>query len=157
MRKRTHQEILENYIPEPNTGCHLWLGAISPCGYGIIDYKTTTVTGEHVVTRIVWTDRNGRIPDGMKVCHRCDTPRCIRIEHLFLGTQRENIADMASKGRRARGRMLSNAKLTEDTVRAMRAEYDAGGVTTRDISAKYGVGPTVAFLVVKRQRWIHVQ
>jgi len=154
MRRRSLQDILDNYCPEPNTGCHLWTGATSPDGYGVIDKRR--VLGERVITRILWAYERGPIAAGLKVCHRCDTPRCINIRHLFLGTQRENIIDMRMKRRNKRGSQCRLSKLTEESVRAMRADYSAGGVTTRDLAKRYGVGPTVAFLVVTNQRWRHV-
>ena len=49
--------------------------------------------------RIAWEAARGPIPEGMVVCHHCDNPPCVNIEHLFLGTQADNLRDMRSKGR----------------------------------------------------------
>ena len=151
--RRSLEQILNNYIPEPNTGCHLWTGA-TVGGYGIVMGRS--VLGESVVTRIAWTNAHGPIPGKMKVCHRCDTPVCMNLEHLFLGTQAQNIRDMVAKGRKPRGEQFRSAKLTVDKVRAMRAAYATGNVTTRRLAVQFGIGPTVAFLVVTGKRWRHV-
>ena len=64
------------------------------------DYK-----GYGKAHRIVWEAVNGPIPEGMFVCHTCDVPRCVNIDHLFLGTAQDNMNDKMSKGRWAGGRL----------------------------------------------------
>ena len=58
--------------------------------------------------RVVWTEHNGLIPKGMCICHHCDNPPCINIDHLFLGTHKENMEDMARKGRGRKGNNAYN-------------------------------------------------
>jgi hypothetical protein len=74
--------------------CIEWTGP-TRAGYGL-----AYVDGRRVsVHRLAWEQANGSIPDGMKVCHRCDNPSCYNVDHLFLGTQRDNILDAVAKGR----------------------------------------------------------
>lgn len=75
--------------------CVIWPKATNACGYGILgrDGKSW------LAHRWVWTQERGPIPEGMVVCHTCDVPACVNIDHLFLGTVRDNVRDMAAKGR----------------------------------------------------------
>ncbi len=93
---RYHQPKLEDmYIPEPNSGCWLWLGSVTQSGYG-----NAWTNGKNMrAHRLSWMIHNGDIPKEMCVLHRCDTPACINPGHLFLGTQLENIKDRDAKGR----------------------------------------------------------
>ncbi len=86
----------DNTIPEPNSGCLFWIGGTpTPKGYGQLKYKGRTI-GAH---RLAWILCNGDIPDGMHVCHHCDVPCCVNVDHLFLGTNKDNMEDRGNKGR----------------------------------------------------------
>jgi hypothetical protein len=84
-------------MPEPNTGCRLWLGSVCASGYGRVSYGRA---GSPVlVHRIAFEQANGAFDRNLKVCHRCDTPSCVNPDHLFLATQKDNLRDMFAKGR----------------------------------------------------------
>lgn len=81
--------------------CWIWMGSLGTNGYGQFGGKRAH--------RIAYETANGPLPAGLYVCHRCDNPRCVRPEHLFLGTQRDNIHDAMRKGRMAfQGRPLAH-------------------------------------------------
>lgn len=168
-------------------GCHLWTARCDDDGYGRFrpGGADTHDVGAH---RAAWAlDHGGEIPDGADVLHACDTPPCVRRDHLFTGTNAENMADRDAKGRqatgarhgrrthpeqtargdrqglrlhperRARGARNGAAKLADETVRAIRQEYAAGGVRQVDLAARYGVTQTVVSGIVRRRTWGHVE
>jgi HNH endonuclease len=86
-------------IPEPNTGCWLYAGNTNAAGYGI-----TTIRQRRLFAhRFAYELAVGKIPSGMLICHRCDTPACVNPDHLFIGSGADNTHDMQRKGR-GRGR-----------------------------------------------------
>jgi hypothetical protein len=99
----------------------------------------------------------GPITDGLHVCHRCDNPACINPEHLFLGTQAENMADRNAKGRQARlrGAVNGRAKLSEADVLAIRAGL-AEGVSQRKLAARHGVHPKQISRIRSGGGWSHL-
>lgn len=77
-------------------GCLVWLGYRTTDGYGRLSKSSG---GLELAHRMAWRLVHGPIPDGKCVLHHCDNPPCVRVDHLFLGTQNDNMKDMAAKGR----------------------------------------------------------
>ncbi len=139
--------------PVPETGCLEWTGSKTRTGYGRIRVGPKA----YLAHRYAFMLALGEIPEGQCVCHQCDNPACCNPKHLFLGTQRENVADMMAKGRQHNrtGSKNSCAKLTEQDVIEIR-EACASGARQADMARKYNVSQVAISLIVLRKKWVHV-
>ena len=105
--------------------------------------------------RLAWELTHGQIPDGLLVCHKCDTPLCVRPDHLFLGTTQENMADRDRKGRQARGERMNTAKLKPNDVHEIR-RLAGRGMAIRQIAGMFPVQETTISAIVRRKIWRHL-
>lgn len=135
----------------PNGDCWLWTGRPDRFGYGIISYK-----GKFARTHVCsYSMHHGGISKGLQVLHKCDIPGCVNPDHLWLGTNADNMADRKAKGRYAtasKGSTHYKAKLNEDDVRRIRAD-------PRDhltIAAEYGTSRSNVGNIKHRRAWKHV-
>lgn len=140
----------ERFTPEPNSGCWLWLQKLHKTGYGIFKYNNK----QRMAHRAAWEIYVGEIPQGLMVCHKCDIRDCVNPNHLFLGTHKENMADMSKKGRASRlcGEDKSSSKLTESE--AVEIFYKDG--LQRNIAKEYGVSRRLVGMIKSAQAWKHV-
>lgn len=126
-----------------------------------------------IVSRLAWTLRHGEIPEGLNICHTCDTPDCTRDDHHFLGTQADNVADAVAKGRvrgatgnanasrkyperRPRGSQVWRAATTEKEVKQILKRL-AKGARQADVARQFGLKKQVIFSIKHRQTWRHVK
>lgn len=144
------QRLEKHSIPEPNSGCFLWLASVNEWGYGTLRWHGATRRAH----RLMWELQNGPITDGRQVLHKCDNPACINPKHLRIGTNADNVADKVSKGRQAKlkGSETGAAKLTEKEV----LEIRASSKTQRALGLKYGVTQSAIHCILARKCWTHI-
>lgn len=127
--------------------CWLWTGKLNGGGYGTIS-RNRKPDGVH---RIAWELANGPIPEGLQILHSCDVPNCVRNDgvnsHLHLGTQSQNMAEMADRGHHA------DSRLTPELADQVRARYAEGGIYQRQLAQELGVAQTTISAVVLRKTW----
>lgn len=140
-----------SHCPELGS-CHVWKGSDDGCdGYGRLHYEGAM----HGAHRVAFFLANGRWPFP-QACHRCDNPRCANADHIFEGTNAENMADRNAKGRTVapsgdkhgfrlhpecvpRGEKHGMSKLSDQDVRDIRANYALCRVTLKELGERYGV------------------
>jgi len=145
MPSKSIQERIEgNIVIDEATGCHNWNKCLSRDGYGQIQ-----INGKpKLVHRVSYEIYKGKIPVGMCVCHRCDNPKCCNPEHLFLGTNQQNTADMIAKGRRGK----CGAILTLEKAREIREKY-IETTTCKELATEYGVSYHVIYAIITNRNW----
>lgn len=135
--KLYRDKFMEMFIPEPMSGCWIWLGHLGP--YGLFRMDGRLAIGAH---RASWILHNGEIPKDKIVCHRCDNPACVNPSHLFIGTAAENVADRHQKGRSRSlfesGERHRNSKLSDSDVREIKRLL-ACGRPQKEIAFAFGV------------------
>lgn len=133
----------------PSGECWIWIASKTRERYGRIKHGPR----QRPAHAVSWEIHNGPVPDGLNVLHRCDYPPCVRPDHLFVGTQADNMRDMISKGRRAaHGRQA----LTASQVIEIRRLYAAGGTTYSKLGVLFGVGSSAINHIVHRRTWANL-
>lgn len=140
---------LEKAIPEPNSGCWLWIGAMDGKGYGSFSLNRRSIPAHQVSWLLFRGEKNGL------VCHHCDTPICVNPDHLFLGTNTDNMRDMVRKGRMksTKGEANGRARLTEEAARAAIADPR----TAKEVAKDLGVSTSTILMLRCGRNWPHLQ
>lgn len=147
MSKRIPFEDL--YIPEPNSGCWLWLGHVKRDGYGQIRYEGKQ-TRAHIASYKMYKGPT----NGLFVCHKCDQRSCVNPDHLFLGTPSDNTQDCIKKGRfnRPKGENHVNAILTKEIV----LEIVNSTCRRKIMAMKYNISEAYVSSLRKKRKWKHL-
>lgn len=133
-------------------GCWVWQLGRDHDGYGQIKMDGRTKRA-HVVA---YTAFNGPIEKGLYVLHVCDNPACCNPNHLFLGTNADNVADMCQKGRQSRGETAAMAKLREEQITVIREMYASGQASISSLARMNGVVRGTIRFVVQNKTWRHI-
>ncbi len=140
---------------QKSNACWLWTGSVNSEGYGQIRQHRRLLLAH----RLAYEECNGPVPAGLMVLHRCDNPRCVNPDHLFVGNNSDNMRDCAAKGRSnfqtkpLRGERHPQSKVTWDVVRKIRSEYAHGGVTKLFLARKFGIGACQVGNIISGKHW----
>jgi hypothetical protein len=144
------------YVEKSEDGCWLWTGARTYGGYGVIN---SGGRGGKLVraSRLSYEIHHGSFDPALAVCHTCDNPPCVNPAHLFLGTAKDNTADMVRKGRASGGsppgEQHPRAKLTFAKAAEIRRIYAAGGIGMGRLAVQYGVSKRTVLNIVQGKAW----
>ena len=131
------------------SGCWEWMAAKTQWGYGVLRTNNRNMHSH----RVSWGLHFGTVPEGLCVLHKCDNRGCVRPDHLFLGTYRDNLHDMLVKGRSnyARGEKAGQAKLKEHEVCKIRKMR--GSMSAREIGEMFGVSGSAIAGIFSERSW----
>lgn len=150
--KATLEDALWEFLsPGEPDECWEWQKKLGAWGYGAVCFRGEIMPAHRASYEI----HKGPIPEGLKVLHRCDNPPCCNPNHLFLGTDAENVADKVGKKRHAFGERAASAKLAEADINEIR-QLHKSGFSASKIAATYKVSPSTINRIVKGKGWTHV-
>lgn len=148
----THKSIVDRFFAKVDRSgsCWVWTGSCDWQGYGKFGVGDKNVMAH----RFSWSNAHGVIPEGMLVCHKCDNPPCVNPDHLFMGSQAENVRDMIAKGRgnHPRGENHPRARLSDKQVIKIRSSEEPG----KTIALRYGISQSLVGQIRRLAVWRHL-
>ena len=153
---------MNHVVEEPNSGCWLWNGTQNG-RYGQFNVRLTQGKSQGLLAhRVSYRHFVGPIEDDLRVCHRCDVPPCVNPDHLWLGTDSDNLRDAVNKGRHVSnfrtmlGMDHPQAKLTDKAVREMRFVAERFGWSVPMLARAFEVDRKTVRRVLRGDSWWNV-
>lgn len=154
-RNEFNKDLILTRVKKSESGCWIWQQSTDSSGYGAVMcagvyYRT------HRLALHLW--KGFDLNSLLYVCHHCDIPACCNPDHLFTGTQRDNMRDSARKGRHAdfKGSKHGKAKVDEDDVLLLRELHSTGEWSSADLGRVFGTNRGHALDVIKKRIWRHL-
>ena len=148
-KKRNIREKFEKYVVRKE-GCWDWKGCIHHKGYAPMNFYDNKQKNAHIVS---WILHRGKIPDGLFVLHKCDNRKCTNPDHLYLGTQRDNVRDREERSLSIKGEKNPKAKLsTQDIPKIIQGLKE--GFSQSKIARYFGVTQTTISRIKTGIGWV---
>jgi hypothetical protein len=139
------KKIETNSIRIPESGCWIWMSTIHESGYG----RVCLGKKPFLAHRASYEEKYGKIPNGLMALHSCDVKSCVNPDHIFVGTQQDNMNDKVRKNRQAKGISHGNAKLTEDQAREIKFSSE----TSIKLAAKFNYSASMIREIKNGNLW----
>lgn len=153
--EKTKRKIKKFTYINTRTGCWEWQKYKNELGYGYTSYRGKQLKAH----RVSWIVFRGEIPSGVCVLHKCDNPKCVNPDHLYLGSMKDNVRDMMERGRNGYGVMdgmkQHNAKFTNEDVLWIRAQ-ECTWENCKEFALKFGASPHTIWNIFRRKTWKHL-
>lgn len=153
IREGICNRFLDKVMPEPNTGCWIWTAYVDEAGYGRFNIGKESV--EMRSHRVSFELFKGPLISGFHVCHKCDNKWCVNPDHLFLGTDADNMKDRDSKGRCQKGETHFRAKLKDWEVLLIR-EAHCKGFGVNKIARYFKMNSASISNITRKKSWKHI-
>jgi hypothetical protein len=144
------EKIENSSVKIPESGCWIWMKSVNRNGYGKTSLGRNTNLSAH---RASYEEKYGPIPNGLMALHHCDIRSCVNPDHIFLGTQQDNMTDKVDKKRQAVGEFHGMSKLTEQ--QAMRAKF--GKEKTSDLAKEFGCSAVMIRQIRQGKYWKYLE
>ena len=151
MSKRNIERFWSKTQPATDgSGCILWTASKCKDGYGRF---STADKGTRSHRWIIEQHLGVKLSTEQHVLHSCDTPACVNVKHLRVGTNVDNIQDMVDRRRQMFGARNNKAKITYGQAEAIRRRYSLGGITQSALGAVYGIDQRTVSMIVRGRYW----
>jgi hypothetical protein len=158
MYLRTTEKFWSKVDKQGPNGCWVWTGKTIRGGYGDFAQSVNGKWKHIIAHRWAWAEAHGEVPAGILVLHHCDNPPCVNPEHLFLGTQQDNVLDMHSKrrGNPPRGEEQPTSKLTVQDVEEIRRLINVEHASRSAVGRQFGLHHETVRKIALGRLWSHV-